>query len=281
MQVEQLWEHFSGWMLAFLPKLLAAAVIVVAGLVLSRLARRLCETAMERSNRDVGVISFAGSAVSVVVKVIAAVIALSALGVDTSVLVGGLSAVGLGISLALKNNMANVACGLQMLFTKPFKAGDYIAADAGGKTEGTVERIELMFTTLRTFDNKEVVIPNARLADSVVTNYTAMDKRRLDLDFSIAYGDDLAAAKEVLRETVTADARVLNAPAPLVAVNRCGDSAVQLTAHLWCRTEAYWDLYYALQEAVKLAFDAHGIHIPYPQVDVHTDCAPVKKGDGA
>lgn len=275
MQLEQLGEQFLTWLLAILPKLLAAAAILVAGFFLSRFARKLCEKAMEKSSREVGVISFLGSAASVIVKIVAAIIALSALGVDTAVLVGGLSAISLGISLALKDNMANVASGLQMLVTKPFHVGDYIKTE--DDVEGTVGRIELMFTTLRTFDNKQVIIPNARLANAVLIDYTAMDKRCLSLTFSVSYDDDLAYAKEVLRQTAVADKRVLVDPAPLVAVNRHGDSGVELMARLWCKTDDYWPLYYTLQEAVKLAFDAHGIHIPCTQVEVHLDRMPVPK----
>ena len=187
------WAQMGQWVLDFLPKLLAAAVIVVVGLFIGRILKKVCTKALEKANREVGMVSFISSAVSVIIKIFTAVIAISALGVDMSVIVGGLSAVGLGITLALKNNMANVASGLQMIFTKPFKVGDYIATDDG--VEGTVERVELMFSVLRTFDNKEIVIPNAKLADNVVTNFSAMENRRMDLRFSVAYGDDLLHAK--------------------------------------------------------------------------------------
>lgn len=271
-QASDFWAQMGQWVLDFLPKLLAAAVIVVVGLFIGRILKKVCTKALEKANREVGMVSFISSAVSVIIKIFTAVIAISALGVDMSVIVGGLSAVGLGITLALKNNMANVASGLQMIFTKPFKVGDYIATDDG--VEGTVERVELMFSVLRTFDNKEIVIPNAKLADNVVTNFSAMENRRMDLRFSVAYGDDLLHAKAVLYETVSKDKRILEDPPLFVGVDQCGDSAVQLLARLWCKTDDYWDLYYALQEAVKLAFDENGVHMPFPQMDVHVDQKP-------
>ena len=271
-QASDFWAQMGQWVLDFLPKLLAAAVIVVVGLFIGRILKKVCKKALEKANREVGMVSFISSAVSVIIKIFTAVIAISALGVDMSVIVGGLSAVGLGITLALKNNMANVASGLQMIFTKPFKVGDYIATDDG--VEGTVERVELMFSVLRTFDNKEIVIPNAKLADNVVTNFSAMENRRMDLRFSVAYGDDLLHAKAVLYETISKDKRILEDPPLFVGVDQCGDSAVQLLARLWCRTDDYWDLYYALQEAVKLAFDENGVHMPFPQMDVHVDQKP-------
>ncbi|WOC31244.1 MULTISPECIES: mechanosensitive ion channel family protein [Caproicibacterium] len=261
-------EQFLTAVGDFLPRLLAAAVILVVGWALSKLGHRLCEKALEKADRDVGVIAFLASGAAILIKIIAIIMALSALGLDTNVIVGAFSAVGLGISLALKENMANIACGIQMLFTKPFRIGDYIAAE---DVEGTVERVELMFTSLRTFDNKEVVFPNSKLADSVITNYTAQEKRRLDMDFSIAYSDDLQGAKALLQKLAEQNSKVQQQPAPLIAVKAQADSAVVLTVRMWCQTEAYWDLYYEMQESVKLAFDANGYHIPFPQLDVHTD----------
>ncbi|MDD3261568.1 MAG: mechanosensitive ion channel family protein [Oscillospiraceae bacterium] len=275
------WSSFSQSALTFLPKFLEAAIVFAVGWWLSSLVRRLCKKALQRADRGTAVASFLSSAASVAIRVLAGIMALSSLGLNTSVIVGALSALGLGVSLAMKDNMANVACGLQMLFTKPFHAGDYIAAEG---VEGTVERMELMFTTLRTYENKEVVFPNARLCSSIVTNYTAMEKRRVDLEFGISYDDDLKGAKELLRQVATNDKRVLPEPAPLVAVSKHGDSALLLTMHLWCKTEQYWDVYYAMQEKVKLAFDENDYHIPFPQVDVHTQPdVPVKlaKADAA
>ncbi|ARP49953.1 hypothetical protein B6259_03060 [Ruminococcaceae bacterium CPB6] len=259
--------HLIGTnMLSFLPRLLEAALVFGIGWWLSGVVRHICVKMLQRAQRDSAVVSFLSSTVKVTVRIIVIIMALSSLGLNTGAIIGAFSALGLGVSLAMKNNMANIACGVQMLFTKPFHAGDYIAAEG---VEGTVERVELMFTTLRTFDNKEIVFPNARLCDSVVTNYTAMDKRRVDFDFGISYSDDLAGAKALLLQIAEEDSRVLKVPAPLVAVNKHEKSALLLTAHFWCKTEDYWDVYYAVQEKVKLAFDEHGYHIPFPQVDVH------------
>lgn len=266
MDFTQTWAKFLSGMSDFLPKLIEAVLVIAIGWLLSRVGQRFCKKALVKANRDAGVVSFLSSGTSILIKIVAIIMALSSLGLNTSVIVGGFSAVGLGISLALKNNMANVACGIQMLFTKPFRVGDYIATES---VEGTVERVELMFTTLHTFDNKEVVFPNSRLADSIITNYTALEKRRLDLEFGIDYSDDLKNAKALLQRLAEKNSKVLTEPAPLVAVKAHGDSAVVLTMRMWCKTEEYWDLYFEMQETVKLAFDANGFHIPFPQMDVH------------
>lgn len=260
------WTRFANNVTEFLPELLTGLIIVAIGWGVSNLSRRICARALRRAERDATVVSFLSSAVAVMVKVVAVIMALSTLGLNTNVIVGGFSALGVGISLALKNNMANVACGIQMLFTKPFLAGDYIAAE---DVEGTVERIDLMFTTLRTSDNKVVILPNSSLCESIIINYTRTETRRLDLSYGISYEDDLEGAKVLLRGLLQAEPRVLAEPAPLVAVDKHGDSAVILAVHIWCKNEDYWDLYYAMQERVKLAFDEHGYHIPYPQMDIH------------
>lgn len=267
MDFTQAWAKFLAGMSDFFPKLIAAMIIIAVGWGLSKVGHRFCQKALTKANRDAGVISFLSSAFAILIKVVAIIMALSSLGLNTSVIVGAFSAVGLGITFALKNNMANVACGIQILFTKPFRTGDYIETEG---VEGTAERVELMFTTLRTFDNKEVVFPNSRLADSIITNYTALEKRRLDLEFSIDYSDDLEGAKALLQHLAEKNDKVLAEPAPMVAVKAHGDSAVVLTMRLWCKTEEYWDLNFEMQEIVKLAFDANGYHIPFPQMDVHT-----------
>ncbi|HCA71432.1 MAG TPA: mechanosensitive ion channel protein MscS [Ruminococcaceae bacterium] len=266
MEIRQFGTQFLSGFSEFGPRFLEAAVVIFIGWIVSKILRRVCEKALEKANRDLGIISFLSSAVSALVKIIAIIMALSSLGLNTNVIVGAFSAVGFGVSLALKDNMANVAGGIQMLFTKPFHVGDYIAAES---VEGTVERIELMFTTLRTFDNKEVIFPNSKLTDSIITNYTAQDKRRLDLEFGIDYSDDLLGAKKLLQKLAEENPKVLSEPAPLVVVSKQGDSAMLLTARLWCKTEEYWNLYFEMQEKVKLAFDANGYHIPYPQMDIH------------
>ena len=144
--------------------------------------------------------------------------------------------------------------------------GDYLSF---GTYEGTVKKIEILSTTLATFDNKEVVIPNSMITSDVVVNFTRSGTRRLDLSYGVSYQADLQKAKQLLQDLVDADERVFQEPAPLIAVGELKDSSVTLVCKVWCNADDYWPIYYKMQEDVKAAFDREGISIPYPQLDVH------------
>ena len=156
--------------------------------------------------------------------------------------------------------------GLQILISKPFKSGDFIELEA---VSGKVAEIGFMNTTLNTIDNKRIIIPNSHLTSNNIINYTAENKRRLDLTYSIGYGDDIALAKRVLHEIVEDHAMVLNDPAPVIGVKAHDAHAIEIACLVWCRSDDYWTLFYELQETVKLKFDENGITIPYEQLDVH------------
>lgn len=270
---ELLWEKFLVWLEGILPNVVGAILIFVVGWWLSNVIIRLMKRAMLRVRTEVGIITFICSLANAAIKIIISITALAQLGVEVGSIIAAIGAAGVTVGLALKENMANVASGAQIIFTKPFTVGDYLLLD---NVEGVVERIEIMFTTLRTFDNKEIVIPNSKVTVSTITNYTAMKTRRLDLHYSISYNDDLAKVKAVLGELVEKNPLVEKAPEPLVAVEEHKDSCIQMLVRVWCKTDDYWPLYYQMQEEVKLAFDRAGIHIPFPQMDVHVDW-PVDK----
>ena len=132
-----------------------------------------------------------------------------------------------------------------------------------------MERIEMMYTTLRTFDNKEVVLPNMKLTSSTIVNYTAMKTRRLDLTYSVSYSTDLDQAKALLTRLCEEEEKIEKDPVPLIAVGEYGDSSIAIVVKVWCKIENYWDAYYAMQGRVKQEFDKVGIEIPFPQLDVH------------
>lgn len=263
---KELLESVLRWLGDFAGNLLLAAVIFFVGWFLAKLASRLTKKAMQKGKLEPLVVSFTGSLVKALVLVVAFVSAVAQLGVNITSLIAALGAAGLTASFALQGSLSNLVSGMQIIFTKPFKMGDYLAF---GNYEGTVKRIEILYTVLFTFDNKEVIVPNSQITGGVVVNYTSNGTRRLDLSYGVSYRADLRRAKEVLANTALADSRVLREPAPVIAVGELKDSSVTLVAKLWCRQEEYWDLYYTMQEAVKEAFDREGITIPYPQLDVH------------
>lgn len=212
---ELLWEKFLVWLEGILPNVVGAILIFVVGWWLSNVIIRLMKRAMLRVRTEVGIITFICSLANAAIKIIISITALAQLGVEVGSIIAAIGAAGVTVGLALKENMANVASGAQIIFTKPFTVGDYLLLD---NVEGVVERIEIMFTTLRTFDNKEIVIPNSKVTVSTITNYTAMKTRRLDLHYSISYNDDLAKVKAVLGELVEKNPLVEKTPEPLVAV---------------------------------------------------------------
>ncbi|MEE8706352.1 MAG: mechanosensitive ion channel family protein [Oscillospiraceae bacterium] len=266
MPFETMWQDFLLWLQGALPRLIGALLIFAIGWKLSDWMIQIGKRMLNRTGVETGFVTFVGSLLKILLKVIVVIAVLDQLNVNVSAIVAAVGAAGVTAALALKDNLSNVACGAQIILTKPFKVGDYIAMDS---TEGTVMRIEMMFTVLKTFDNREVVIPNSTLTAAVITNYTAMENRMLDLTYGISYQDDLLAAKAVLQKLAEENPKILKEPAPMVVVREHGASAVHLLLRVWCKTTDYWSLYYEMQEQVKLAFDRAGLTIPFDQVDVH------------
>lgn len=258
--------EFPRWLAGFGVNLLLAGLIFLVGWWLAKLAATLTKRAIKKSKADPLVAGFIGSLVRSLVILMTGVSAVAQLQINITSLVAALGAAGLTASFALQGSLSNFVSGVQIIFTKPFKMGDYLAFSG---YEGTVKRIEILYTILATFDNKEVIVPNSKITGDVVVNFTTNGTRRLDLRYSVSYQADLQKAKGLLAGLAEQDSRVLKDPAPVIAVGELGDSGVSLVMKLWCRQEDYWDLYYAMQEAVKLSFDREGVEIPYPQMDVH------------
>lgn len=204
--------------------------------------------------------------INVVLLVVVIIAALERLGVNTTSVMAVFAAAGLAVGLALKDSLSNFAAGVMLILFKPFRVEDYIEA-AG--TAGVVESITIFHTVLSTGDNKEVVVPNAQIYAGNIVNYTARDTRRIDLVFSISYDDNIKTAKQLIKQVLDADARILKDPEPLIAVGALADSSVNLNVRPWVRTDDYWEVHFDLLEKVKEIFDANGITIPYPQFDLH------------
>ena len=261
-------KKLVDWAGGFAGNLLLAGLILLGGWWLAKLAAKLTKRTASRGKADALVVSFIGSLVKTLVLVVACISAVAQLGINITSLIAALGAAGLTASFALQGSLSNLVSGMQIIFTKPFKMGDYLAF---GTYEGTVKRIEILSTTLATFDNKEVIIPNSKITGDVVVNFNSNLTRRLDLSYGISYGADLKRAKALLARIAEEEERVLKNPAPVIAVGELKESSVTLVAKLWCSSGDYWNLYYSMQERVKLAFDKEKIAIPFPQLDVHLD----------
>ncbi|MGB5833034.1 MAG: mechanosensitive ion channel family protein [Thiohalocapsa sp.] len=201
-----------------------------------------------------------------VVLAIGLIMALAALEVSVGPLLALVGAAGFVVAFALQDSLSNFASGLMILLFKPFDVGDVV--DAGG-VSGSVESVNLVSTTIKTFDNKKVVVPNNKVWGDVITNASGLTERRVDLEFGIGYDDDIDQAQAILEEIVGAHPNVLQEPAPTIRMSALADSSVNFIVRPWTNTADYWGVYWDVTREVKKRFDAAGIGIPFPQRDVH------------
>ncbi len=249
----------------FLPHLILALIILGVGFWLSNLVGKLVVKTLKNRNIDATIYPFAAKVISLLLKFGVIISALSTLGINLNSFIAAIGAAGVTAGVGLKDSVSQFASGVQILMNKPFKCGDYVELE---NVSGTVLEIGIMDTVLRTIDNKRIIIPNSHITSNNIINYTAADTRRLDLVFSISYDDDIFKAKDVLLQVASAHEQCHKDPAPFVAVKEHGDSGIALVLQMWCDSDKYWDLYYSVQEKVKVAFDENGITIPYNRLDV-------------
>ena len=243
-----------------------AIVIFIVGRWLANTLTDVVVRLLKKSRMDDMLISFVASITKTILLLFVAIAALNKLGIDTTSLIALLGAAGLAVGLALQNSLQNFAAGVMLIVFRPFKAGDFVEL-AG--VAGVVENIGIFSSVLRTGDNRELIIPNGAIYGGIITNYSARSTRRVDMVFGVAYDDDLKAAKELLRSIIIADDRVLSDPEPVVAVSELADSSVNFIVRPWVKSADYWPVLWDTTEKVKLEFDAQGLSIPYPQMDIH------------
>ncbi len=268
MSVDDVGNLITTYVIPFALDLLIAIVIFVVGRFIVKQVVKLVGKALSKSKYDDMLVDFLKSILSAVLTLIVVIVALSQLGIDTTSLVAILGAAGLAIGLSLQGSLSNFAAGVMLLVFKPFKAGNFV--EAGGAS-GVVDSIGIFTTTMHTVDNKKVIVPNGAIYSDNITNYSAMDTRRVDMTFGVGYEDDIKKVKEVLTEMINADERVLQDPAPQVALAELGDSTVNFIVRPWVKSGDYFGVMLDFTEAVKLRFDEEGISIPYPQMDVHVN----------
>ena len=264
--MENVTETLVEWSTLYGTKVIGAVVILALGRLLTTFLANLVERLMEKSGAQRTLTGFVRNLTRISLLAFTVIAALGALGVETTSLIAVIGAAGLAVGFALQSSLSNIASGIMLVVLQSFKVGNYI--DAGG-TRGVVEEIRLFNTVLRTFDNCKVVVPNSRITNENITNYSAKDTRRIDLEFSIGYHDDLKLTRNVLERIVKADERILRDPAPEIGILELGESSVNFFVRPWVRTADYWPVKCDLLEKVKLTFDHEGISIPYPQRDVH------------
>ena len=243
-----------------------AILIFYIGKIVVKAVVGLAGKLMLRANLDEMLVSFVQTIVNAVLMLFVVVAALNKLGVDTTSLVALLGAAGLAIGLSLQDSLKNFAAGVMILVFRPFTAGHFV--EAGG-VAGIVETIGIFTTTIRSGDNKEIIVPNGNVYGGNIINYSAKDTRRVDMVFGIGYDAGITQAKELLEKIVTSHELVLADPEPVIAVSELADSSVNFVCRPWCNTADYWTVLFDITETVKLEFDQAGISIPFPQMDVH------------
>ena len=247
-------------------KVIAALVIFIIGRWVSKGFQKVAVRLMEKRDVDATIVGFVGNLTYIALLVFVIIAALGQLGIQTTSFIAVLGAAGLAIGLALQGSLSNFASGFLMLIFRPFKVGDYVEA-AG--VAGTVESIQIFTTTLKTPDNKTVIIPNANVTGDNIVNWTVKGTRRVDMVFGIGYEDDIDKAKQIITDVISKDERILKDQPVLIAVSELADSSVNFVVRPWVKIEDYWGVYFDAMENIKKAFDEAGISIPYPQQDVH------------
>ena len=221
---------------------------------------------MERKNKDKTITTVIYQILRKGLKILAILVFLGYVGIDTAGIGTVIASLGVGIGLALQGSLSNFAGGIVILILRPFKIDDYIEAQGEG---GTVENIGIFYTTLVTPDNKIVMIPNGTLANGTMTNYSTKELRRVDFNFSISYDADVEKAKRVIWDVIINTKNVLDEPSPFVRLKAYGSSAVDITTRVWVKNADYWTVYFDMMESIKEEFAKANIEIPYNQLDVH------------
>lgn len=266
MDPQQIWDKLQGFLLSFGPRLFAALAVFAAGWVLVRLVMRWVRRGLERSKIDLTLRTFLLSLIRITLIVLLFVTCAVLAGIPATSLVTALGAVGLAVSLAVKDSLSHLAGGMILLATKPFSVGNYIETDFAS---GSVHSVGLFYTELSTPDNKRIFVPNGQMSNAKIVNFSTEENRRLDLIFPVSYGCDIEAAKAAIARVVAAQEKALSSPEPLIRVTELAGSSVEIACRVWVKGEDYWDLRFDLLEQVKAALDREGIPIPFPQLDVH------------
>ncbi|KIO36231.1 MULTISPECIES: mechanosensitive ion channel domain-containing protein [unclassified Shewanella] len=248
-----------------------AIVIFFIGKYFAKVAKNLTTKLMNKRKIDKTVVSFVANMAWALVFVFTVIATLGQIGVQTASLVAVIGAAGLAVGLALQGSLSNFASGVLMVLFRPCRVGDYIEA-AG--IAGTVDEITIFSTKLRTPDNKVIVAPNSSIMNGTITNYSAMETRRIDLVIGVSYDADLKQTKDVLKQVLDNNAHILKDPGYTVALTELGDSSVNFVVRPWVKGSDYWPARFEILEQIKLALDENNIGIPYPQMDIYVKETP-------
>ncbi|MCH5171852.1 MAG: mechanosensitive ion channel family protein [Erysipelotrichales bacterium] len=247
------------------PLVLSISVIIIA-LVLIKLICTIMNKLLTKGGVDGTAISFYLAVTKLILWVVTIFIVASILSISTSSLLVGFSSIALAVALALKDSLANLANGIIIIFNKPFRRGDHIEVDGA---EGKIINIKLLTSEIISADNKRIIVPNSKMVNCTITNFTSLPTRRVTLSFTVSYESDLDKVEYILNEVAKNDKRVLSKPKPKIFLANHGESSLEYSVRLWVNTGDYWDVYYDMPRKVFDAFKENNISIPFNQLDVH------------
>jgi small conductance mechanosensitive channel len=262
-------DLISSMITQYAPQVVGAILTLIIGFWIIGQITGVLKRTMEKSGLDPTIRPFLASLVSVGLKVLLLLSVASMFGIETTSFVALFGALAFAVGMALQGSLGHFASGVLILVFKPYKVGDLV--EIGGGNVGTVKGIQIFNTVLVTLDNKHIIVPNGVVTSNVITNISGQGIIGVELTFGIGYNDDIDKARKIILEVGKKCPHILDDPAQGVVVAELGDSSVNLATRPFCKSEHYWDTFFFMQENVKKAFDAEGVSIPFPQMDVHMD----------
>ena len=270
MDWNQFWTTIQNWLTTTGIKVVIALILLIVSFyIINKVSKRIAKKGKkleENKKLDKTLYRTLSYVLKIGLKILVVIALISYLGIDTSGMTALIASLGVGVGLAVNGTLSNLAGGVLLLITRPFKVDDYISACG---YEGTVEDILICHTKLRSTDNRIIYLPNGTLSTSEIVNFTEKDTRRVDLTFYVSYDADFVQAEKVILQVAEKNEKILKNPAGSARVSKHGDSSIEISSKFWCKSENYWDVYFDMLEQVKTAFDEEHIEVPYNQLDVH------------
>ncbi|MBR6755093.1 MAG: mechanosensitive ion channel [Clostridia bacterium] len=263
--MNQILTDLSAQVVPLAKSLVFAIIVFVVGLKLVNFAVKKIKNGKVFKNMDASAAGFICSFISIALKIIVIISVITILGIPMTSVITLLASAGVAVGLAVQGALSNLVGGMMILLFKPFRAGDFIESQA---VSGTVREISVFYTVIVTPDNKVITVPNGGLTNAIVTNYSAEELRRVDIDFSADYDNDISAVKSAMLEVAANCEKALSDPEPAAVITNCGDNGIEYALRVWCKGSDYWDVRFALIEGVRNKFKDNNIDIPYPQLDV-------------
>ncbi len=246
---------------------LESIVVIAIGFVIMKICTSVVRRLLLKSRLDVSLHKFVLNIIKVLFYIVILISVCGVLGINTTSFVAVIGAAGAAVALALKDSLANIAGGIIIIITKPFKMGDFVDL---GNTQGVVQEIDLLYTRLKTYDNRMIAVPNGTVTTSVIKNSTFEETRRVDFVISISYSDDFEKAKKVLSELAKSNKDIFSQPEPFIGISAYNQSSIDLDFRIWCDTRKYFEIKYYITDNLKSRFDEAGITIPFPQLEITT-----------